>query len=608
MSIERTLKGLAARVRYDILISTSRAGSGHPTSALSAADLMVGLLFGGIFRYNKDRPDHPNNDRLVFSKGHASPLLYALWSAAGVVPPEELHTYRSFNSPLEGHPTPRFPYVDAATGSLGQGLSVGVGMALNAKFLDKLPYRSFVLIGDSEMSEGSQWESLQIAAHYGLDNLIGVLDVNRLGQRGETLYGHDLTAYQKRISAFGWETVVIDGHSFPDILEAYQTAIESSGKPVMIVAGTLKGKGVSFLEDKNGWHGKVLGKEDLRAALNELGGINGSIRGDLMPPDDLEPAFRNREDMPLFDYPPNTPVATRTAYGNALVRVYPRYPEIVCLDGEVSNSTRSDRFQEAYPERFFEMYVAEQNMVGTALGLAVRGKIPFVSTFGAFFTRAFDQIRMSNYSSAHMVFVGSHAGVSIGQDGPSQMGLEDLAMFRTLIGGAVLYPADAVCTERLVEEAARWPGIAYLRTTRGKTPILYGPDEAFPIGGCKILRRSEKDVLTVVAAGITLHEALAAADEVLREGIHVRIIDLYSVKPLDHIILEQAAAETRAIITVEDHYAEGGLGEAVAAAVPHATVHILAVRKMPRSGASAELLEDQGISQTEIMAEIKEMM
>ncbi|MGM0428646.1 MAG: transketolase [Thermodesulfobacteriota bacterium] len=608
MTSHETLKALARRVRHDILMCTSRAGSGHPTSSLSAADLMVGLLFGGMFHFDIHVPDHPNNDRLIFSKGHASPLLYALWAAAGVLSQEDLFNYRSFNSPLEGHPTPRFPYVDAATGSLGQGLSVGVGMALNARFLDRLPYRTFVLLGDSEMTEGSQWEALQIAAHYGLNNLIGILDVNRLGQRGETLYGHDVTAYARRIAAFGWETISIDGHSFSEILKAYEQAIGISERPVMIIAKTIKGKGVSFLEDQDGWHGKALGEEDLERALKELGDADLFIHERIPPPDNLLPEASQAVATGEMHYPKNTPVATRAAYGNALKRLYPRYPDVVCLDGEVSNSTKSDTFKEDWPERFFEMYVAEQNMVGVALGLATRNKHPFVSTFAAFFTRAFDQIRMSRYSNARITYVGSHAGVSIGPDGPSQMGLEDLAMFRSLPDSVVLYPADAVSTERLVEAAAQWEGISYIRTTRGKTPVLYDTKDTFPIGGSKVLRQSEYDAVTVAAAGITLHEALAAADLLAQEGIPVRVIDLYSVKPLDQGTLAKAAQETRAVVTVEDHYAQGGLGEAVAAALSGTRVYILAVHKKPRSGTTEELLEDQGISRTAIVNKVKEIV
>ncbi len=605
------LQKLAALVRYYILASTTRAGSGHPTSSLSAVELLVSLMFGGFFRYDPDNPGHPNNDRLIFSKGHASPLLYALWVAAGRLDGQEfIDTYRRLGSPLEGHPTVAFPYVEAATGSLGQGLSIGVGMALNAKYLDKLPYITYVLLGDSEMAEGSQWEALAIAAHYRLDNLVGILDVNRLGQRGETMFGHSLEAYGRRIQAFGWETMLVDGHSFPEILKAYREVGQVADKPTMIIAKTIKGKGISFLEDKNGWHGKALKPEELEQALKELGEIDLSVRGELPKPEDRRPSRPAPGPAAEPDYPPAVPVATRTAYGRALKRLYPAFPDIVSLDGEVSNSTMAEIFAQAYPERFFEMYIAEQNMVGAALGLARRGRLPFVSTFAAFLTRAFDQIRMSQYSEPNLKFVGSHAGVSIGEDGPSQMGLEDLAMFRTLLNSVVLYPADALATERLVEEAARHPGIVYLRTTRSPTPILYSPEEAFPIGGCKVLRQSSRDAVTVVTAGITLFEALKAYDELQREGILIRVVDLYSIKPLDQAALEAAARETRAVITVEDHYAEGGLGEAVksALAATPTPVFSLAVRKKPLSGTPEELLNYEEISWQAIVARVKSLI
>ena len=451
---------LAALIRYLILVATTEAGSGHPTSSLSAVELMTALMFGGFFRYDPDHPELPNNDRLIFSKGHASPLFYALWAASGKLGEEELiETYRKFGSPLEGHPTVAFPLVEAATGSLGQGLSIGVGLALNGKYLDKLPYRTFVLLGDSEMAEGSVWEAIEIAAYYRLDNLIGIIDVNRLGQRGETMYGRDLQAYQNRIAAFGWETILINGHSFPEVLQAYRRVGSVPDRPTMIIAGTIKGKGVSFLEDKNGWHGKALTREELEKALPELGEVDRSVRGEISPPQDLRPPVPTSQEVASLAYSPDKPVPTRDAYGNALRRLYPGYPHIVSLDGEVSNSTKAEIFKEAYPERFFEMFIAEPNMVGAALGLACRGKIPFVSTFAAFLTRAFDQIRMSQFSDANLKFVGSHAGVSIGQDGPSQMGLEDLAMFRVILNSVVLYPADAISTERLVEEAARHQGL-----------------------------------------------------------------------------------------------------------------------------------------------------
>jgi transketolase len=604
------LEKLAKLVRYWSLVSTTEAGSGHPTSSLSAADLMVGLLFGGAFRFNADQPKHPNNDRLIFSKGHASPLFYSLWLAAGKVTEQEMMTLRKFGSPLEGHPTPAFLYTEAATGSLGQGLSIGVGMALNAKYLDRLPYRTYVLLGDSEMAEGSQWEAMEIAAYYKLDNLVGVLDVNRLGQRGETMYGHDLDVYKKKAAAFGWEPIVIDGHHLPQILTAYEQAGRVRDKPVMIIAKTEKGKGVSFIEDKNGWHGKALKKDELLRALEDLGPIDTEIRGEMQRPEDIKPEKRIAGKAEPLSYGGDKPVSTRHAYGMALERLYPKYPDIVVLDAEVSNSTFAEIFKKSHPDRFFEMYIAEQNMVGAGLGLSLRGKVPFVSTFAAFLTRAFDQIRMSQYSDANLKFCGSHAGVSIGVDGSSQMGLEDIAMFRTILHGTVLYPSDAVSAEKLVEEAARHKGIVYIRTTREDTPIIYRNDEVFRIGGSKVLKRSAKDVATVVAAGITLHEALAAYEELKKDGIFIGVIDLYSVKPIDVQTLDAAAHDTKRIITVEDHFAEGGIGEAVRSALAGVTVsiHSLAVRKTPKSGQPKELLDYEEISSKAIIKKVKEIL
>ncbi len=603
------LEKISKLIRYYSLAMTTEAGSGHPSSSLSATELMAGLMFGGAFRYDLNTPENPNNDRLIFSKGHASPLYYALWAVAGGLSEEELMTYRKFGSVLEGHPTVAFRYTEAATGSLGQGLSIGVGMALNAKYLDKLPYRTYVLLGDSEMAEGSQWESIQIAAHYKLNNLVGILDVNRLGQRGETMYGHDLQGYAKRIGAFGWETIVIDGHSYPEVLAAYDKALHCEA-PVMIIAKTIKGKGVSFMEDHNGWHGVALKKDEFERALVELGDIDCSVRGEIPQPSDLRPETPQARKPEKPDYPADKPVATRMAFGAALARIYPQFPDIVSLDAEVSNSTGAAEFKSAWPDRFFEMYIAEQNMAGAAVGLARRGKVPFVSTFGAFMSRAFDQIRMSQYSNANIKFVGSHAGVSIGEDGPSQMALEDIAMFRSILDSVVLYPSDAVSTERLVEEAARHSGIVYIRTTRMATPILYGPDEAFVIGGSKVLRKSDSDVATVAAAGVTLHEALKAWEELQKEGISIRVIDLYSIKPLDEATLKDATNSTRFVLTVEDHHPAGGIGEAVRdlltpAAAP---VYSLAVRRRPRSGKPDELLDYEGISHKAIAAKVKEIM
>lgn len=603
------LAKIAKLVRYWILTATTRVGSGHPTSCLSAVELMVALMFGNHFRFDLAYPDHPNNDRLIFSKGHAAPLLYTLWCAAGAIDEKELLTLRQFGSRLEGHPTPAFPFVKAATGSLGQGLSIGLGMALNAKYLDKLPYYTWVLLGDSEMTEGSNWEAIQLAAHYRLDNLVGIIDVNRLGQTGETMIGHRVDEYQKRITTFGWETIVIDGHSLPAINQAYQK-VKDTKKPLMVIAKTIKGKGISFLEDRENWHGQALKPEQLKKALDELGKVDKTVRGRIKSPENRQPPQLIQQPEVELDTSYDQPLATRQAYGHALVEAFPQFPQIVVLDAEVSNSTYAATFKKAYPDRFFEMYLGEQNMVGVALGLSTYGKIPFVSSFAAFLSRAFDQIRMSQYSNANIKFVGSHAGVSIGPDGPSQMGLEDLAMFRTLIGSVVLYPADHVANEKLVKEAAKHKGIVYLRTTRMETPPLYKPSEEFPLGGSKVLKSSSQDKVSLVAAGITLYEALKAYRALKKEGLAVRVIDLYSIKPIDRVTLIKAAKETRAIITVEDHFKAGGIGEAVKSVLSKEPVPIysLAVRKVPKSGAPEKQLDYQGISAQAIYSKVKEVL
>jgi len=605
---------IAKLIRYWILSSTTKAGSGHPTSSLSAVELMVGLLFGGIFRYDLDKPALPNNDRLIFSKGHAAPLLYSLFTAAGAIKENELGTLRKLNSPLEGHPSINFPYTEVATGSLGQGLSIGLGMALNAKYLDNLPYKTYVLLGDSEMSEGSVWEAIQVASYYKLGNLIGIIDVNRLGQRGETMVGHDLDLFYKRISAFGWNTITVDGHDFSSILKAFKQAFISTNNPTMLIAKTIKGKGVSFLEDKENWHGKILTKDQFKLAIQELGNLNFSLRGSIKKAQDIKPKKQKSVTLKPLDDPAiyhiGDLVSTRKAYGIALARLGTIYPEILALDAEVKNSTFSQIFEEYFPDRFFEMYIAEQNMVGSALGLSLRGKIPFVSTFSAFFSRAHDQLRMLQYSNANVKFIGSHAGVSIGEDGPSQMGLEDIGMFRSLLSSAVLYPSDAVSCEKLVKEAINYQGIVYLRTTRNNTPVIYKQEEHFPIGKCKILRRSNSDVVTVVTAGITLHQALAAYEELTKKNTFIRVVDLYSIKPIDIKTLRQCATETKAIITVEDHYPEGGIGEAVRSALSNSTVPIvsLAVSKKPKSGTSQELLDYECISKQAIIAKVLEIL
>lgn len=605
------LRRLSRRMRSLILKATGKAGSGHPTSSLSAVELMAVLFFDGHFRYEATRPDHPNNDRLIFSKGHASPLFYALWAVAGEVSEQEMMGYRSFDSPLEGHPSTRFRFTEAMTGSLGQGLSIGVGMAMNARYLDRLPYRTWVLLGDSEMAEGSQWEAMQLAGHYGLDNLVAILDVNRLGQTGETMYGYDLDAYERRVRAFGWHTLTVSGHSLAEISGAYDRALSLSDRPVMVIAQTVKGKGVSFVEDRNGFHGKPLTGEDLERALEGLGEVDDTATGSLAAPEDREPSPKAdyAEEPADIHYEPGEEVPTRNAYGNALARLARSDPDLVALDGEVGNSTRADYLEDVDPDRFFEMYIAEQNMIGAALGLSLRGKHPFVSSFAAFLSRAADQIRMNQYSDPTITYVGSHAGVSIGQDGPSQMGLEDIALFRSLLGSTVLYPSDAISCERLVEEAARHEGATYIRTTRGATPVIYSPEEEFRIGGSVELRSSDEDVATVVGAGITVHEALAAHEALLEQGTPIRVIDAYSIKPLDAATLRRAAEETGAIIVVEDHRPEGGLGEAVAGALAGTGTPFLslAVRKKPRSGKPQELLAFEEIDRHAITAAVNEL-
>jgi transketolase len=604
------LRAACRRIRHDILVSTTEAGSGHPTSSLSAVELMAGLLFGGVLRFDADHPDRPDNDRLIFSKGHASPLFYSLWAAAGKLSRTRLMTLRKFGSPLEGHPVAGTPFAEAATGSLGQGLSIGVGMALNAKYLDKLSYRTFVLLGDSEMAEGSVWEALALAAHYELDNLVAVLDVNRLGQRGETMHGHDLGVYDRKLAAFGWNTVLIDGHDLEQVLAGYEAAARNKGRPTAIVARTIKGKGVSFVEDQNGWHGKPLPKADLERALGELGPVELDLILPIAPPPDTYPDVPGAFAVPPPNYEPGKSYATRKAYGDALARLAPGHPDMVVLDGEVSNSTYAEDMKKAAPERFFEMYVAEQNMAGVALGLSRRGKKPLCSTFAAFWSRAFDQVRMAQYSAGNIVYCGSHAGVSIGEDGPSQMGLEDIALFRAVHGSVVLYPGDAMSCERLVEEAVARKGLTYIRTTRAATPLLYKISDTFPIGGSKLLRSSEADKVLVVAAGITLTEALAAHALLAKEGTAIRVLDAYSVKPLDEKGILAAAEAVAAVVVVEDHYPEGGLGEAVAAVFAGVAKKVvrLSVEKLPKSGKPEELLAFEGISREGIVKTIKTLL
>ncbi|MFT3867517.1 MAG: transketolase [Nibricoccus sp.] len=604
------LEALALRVRHLCVKMTSLAQSGHLTSSLSATDLMVGLMFGGTFRFNTLCPDHPNNDRLLFSKGHASPLFYALWTVAGTVEESELDSYRRLGSKLEGHPTPHFPYADAATGSLGQGLGIGLGMALNAQRLDRLNFKTYVLLGDSEMAEGSQWEAIQLAAFYKVSNLVGIIDVNRLGQSRETMVGANLDAYVQRVRAFGWKAIPIDGHNYDQILKAYREAAAETERPSMIIAATIKGKGISFLEDKDGWHGKALKKEEQAKAEQELSLADPSASGEIAMPDANTPNVIESGETESPHYRLGEKIATRVAYGNALNRLADKFPQLVALDGEVSNSTMSDLFAKKHPERYFEMFIAEQNMVEVALGISLYGKVPFVSTFAAFFSRAFDQIRMSQYSRANIKFVGSHAGVSIGEDGPSQMGLEDIAMFRSVLNSVVLHPCDAVSTDRLVESAATTDGIVYLRTLRQGTPVIYENAEDFPIGSSKVLRHSPHDHVTLVAAGATVHEALAAYELLLSDGVYVRVIDAYSIKPIDTATLRQAATHTGIIVTVEDHFPAGGLADAVQSALASDPVPVisLAVRTIPGSATPEEQREAAGISTNHIVKTVRDLL
>ncbi|GGV35783.1 transketolase [Streptomyces longisporoflavus] len=598
------LAQLARQLRVDSVRAADAAGSGHPTSSMSAADLMAVLLAGHL-HYDFDRPDHPGNDRFILSKGHASPLMYAAYKAAGVITDSELLTFRKRDSRLEGHPTPRrLPWVEVATGSLGQGLPIGVGMALSGKRLDRIPYRVWVMCGDSELAEGSVWEAAEHAGYEHLDNLTAVVDVNRLGQRGPTRHAWDLDAYARRFAAFGWHVVEIDGHDLDDVERAFGEAGSTKGQPTVILARTVKGKGVASLEDREGMHGKPV--PDAESAIEELGGVQ-DVHVEVRKPAAARALHATRTghlDLPRHEV--GDSVATRDAYGQALTALGTARGDIVALDGEVGDSTRTEYFAKEHPERYFECYIAEQQLVAAAVGLAVRGWVPYAATFAAFLTRAHDFIRMAAISGAGINLVGSHAGVAIGQDGPSQMGLEDLAMLRSVHGSTVLYPCDAHQTGQLIARMADLDGVRYLRTSRGDTPVIYGPGEEFPIGGSKVLRSSDADRLTLVAAGVTVHEALTAAEYLDREGIQVRVIDLYSVKPVDRATLREAAERTGCLLTVEDHRPEGGIGDAVAEAFgdggPVPRLARLAVKTMPGSASPDEQLHAAGIDAESIAA------
>jgi transketolase len=599
---------LATQLRVDSIRCSTEAGSGHPTSSLSAADLMAVLLVGHL-RYDWDRPDLATNDHLIFSKGHASPLLYSMFRAVGVIDDVELvTTYRQFGARLEGHPTPVLPWVDVATGSLGQGLPDAVGVGLAGRYLDRLDYHAWVLCGDGEAAEGSMWEAFDKASFYSLGNVTAIIDVNRLGQRGPTELEWDLERYARRVEAFGARALIIDGHDLAAIDEALREARTDPERPSVILARTIKAKGVPELENKNGWHGKALPPEMAERAIAALGGVSDVHVATAHPSPDspaITPNPSTSINWPTFAL--GDMVATRSAFGAAIAALASR-PEVVVLDGEVGNSTHADEFQKIAPDRYFEMFIAEQQLVAAATGLAVRGYRPFASTFAVFFSRAFDFIRMAGISGVNIALVGSHAGVEIGQDGPSQMALEDIAALRAVHGSVVLYPADATATVALVGEMADTDGVVYLRTTRGAYPVIYPVGENFPVGGCKVRRASPDDQVALVGAGVTLHECLRAANELAAIGVSARVIDLYSVKPLDRDALVAACQVTGSrLVIVEDHYPEGGIGAAVLealsdAGVPALRVAHLAVSGLPGSGTSVELLDASGISARHIVA------
>jgi transketolase len=605
-----TLTGIAHQLRIHSIAATTAAASGHPTSCCSAADMVAALFFSQM-RYDPKDPQYYNNDRFILSKGHAAPLLYAAWAEAGLIPAAELLKLRVLDNDLEGHPTPRLSFVDVATGSLGQGLSVGVGMALSAR-LDKLDFRTYVLLGDGECAEGSVWEAASLAGIYKLNTLVALVDVNRLGQSQATPFGYDLELYRQRFAAFGWRTAVVDGQNMSEIMKALAT-VGTGDQPLAIIARTAKGAGVSFLADKDAWHGKALSKEEADRAIAELKPKARAGAGVPIPAPSRLPApkLAAATNFPATAYKLGDKVATREAYGAALVRVGEVDGRVVAMDGDTKNSTYSDKFAKKFPDRFTECFIAEQNMVGVAVGFATRGHVPFASTFAAFFTRAADQIRMAGISMSNIKLAGSHVGVSIGEDGGSQMGLEDIALMRAVAGSTVLYPCDAVSTEKLVEQAVVTRGLVFLRTSRPKTPVIYNNDETFPIGGAKVLRQSAGDKITIAAAGVTLPEALKAAEALKGQGIGVTVIDAYSVKPLGADVIRAAAQKTgNLVLTVEDHYPEGGLGDAVAGELSRdgIRVHKLAVFSLPRSGKPEELMARYGIDSQAIVNKVKSLV
>jgi transketolase len=607
------LQAKAAQLRIDSVRSTTEAGSGHPTSCASAAEIMAALFFS-VMRYDPKNPRNPDNDVFVLSKGHAAPILYAAWSEAGLFPREKLLELRKFNSDLEGHPTPRLPFVDAATGSLGQGICVAVGIALNAKAAEASDQRVYVLLGDGEIAEGSVWEAAQMASFHQLGNLCATVDVNRLGQSQPTMYQHHMEVYRSRWEAFGWQAIIVDGHNLPELLNAYERAEQVHDRPTVVLARTLKGKGLPGIEDKENHHGKPLTAEQAAAAIAALEKQMPKVDESWAPR--LPPQRARKQQaagsMPKPPYQAGgEPVATRKAFGDALAAIGKVDPRIVVLDGDVQNSTFTEEFRKIAPERFFESYIAEQNMVGVAMGLAARGNTAFASTFACFLTRAYDFIRLAAISDLNIKLAGTHVGVSIGEDGPSQMGLEDLAMVGAQPDFTVLYPSDATSAWRATQLLAERKGPGYLRLGRPHGPVLYGPQEQFEVGKCKVLRQSDRDRVLVVAGGVTLLEALSAYEQLQKENIAIRVVDLFSVQPIDREGLRSAAAATGGVvITVEDHYAHGGLGDAVLTALAddRVEVHKLAVTAIARSGKPQQLLQAFGISADHIAAKVRSVI
>src|SRR2546428_9122516 len=594
---------LGQQLRVDSIRCSTAAGSGHPTSTMSAADL-IGVLISRYLQYDWNKPKDPNNDHLIFSKGHASPLVYAMFKAVGAITDTEMMTFRKFGSRLQGHPTPAIPWVDVATGSLGRALPIAAGVAMAGQKLDQLPYHVCRLCGVSELAEGSIWEAFDKAGFYGLANLTAILDINRLGQRGETEYGWSMDTYRRRIEAFGCFPIVIDGHDVTAIDRAYGNALSATGKPTVILAKTIKGKGFSEIENKDGWHGKALPPDMAERAIKELGGIR-HLKVKTAKPEASAPAIKHVDaPVTLPTYKKEDKVATRKAYGDTLLALA-AIPDVVAMDGEVSNSTHADEFAKAHPERFFEIYIAEQQLVATAVGMSVRGYRPFASTVAAFFSRAYDFIRMAGISEANIRLVGSHAGVEIGQDGPSQMALEDLAAMRAIHTSTVLYPCDPNQAAKLTRLMADTPGVVFMRTTRGAYPTLYGPSEVFKVGGAKVVRQSAKDKVALIGAGVTLHACLAAADMLAQKKIPARVIGLDSAKPGDVKTPREAARVTEGrFVVVEDHYPEGGLGAAVLEAMAEAPPRVahLAVRELPGSGKPEELINAAGIAAKHVAA------